>query len=362
VVDRLRSLSNPATVEREALRPQQQSSSSFHSAQSTSFSSPAADSPRTISAVGLNTLKWRRWSFSNQNATRVSSGGQPGRLADQLGHHDGSILRQAELPARPALHALHRFRVTRFGLEGADPERSRLHWQLSLFVSEAKLSPGRILTRAEFAVLISSVDTVDGQTLTCRAATAIHTQEPRLQTGNFIGSDFSPFWPLPAWHRNPAQAQSVESFYKGKTIHDDHRWFAGRRLRHAGARHRPAYWPHIPGGPAVRRRNMPGAGGTQALDHLYNGADKGRHRDGAGEPTRRRSSAVQRTPMRFRRHQVQLARNPQCGKPAGADLEFGAGHSVADLKSKEITVGASGGNSAHAFYSRLINCDPRRAG
>ena len=100
---------------------------------------------------------------------------------------------------------------------------------------------------------------------------------------------------------------------------------------------------------------MPGAGGTQALDHLYNTADK----DGTV------MGLVNNTPPfvplfsghagAFRRHQVQLARHPERGEPAGADLAGGAGELGRDLRTKEITVGASGANSAQAFYSRLIN-------
>ena len=73
---------------------------------------------------------------------------------------------------------------------------------------------------------------------------------------------------------NPAHAQSVESFYRGRTVtivvgysvgggYDAH----GRVLaRHLGK--------HIPGNPSVVVQNMPGAGSLRAANYLYNAAPK----------------------------------------------------------------------------------------
>jgi tripartite-type tricarboxylate transporter receptor subunit TctC len=72
----------------------------------------------------------------------------------------------------------------------------------------------------------------------------------------------------------PAHAQSVESFYRGRTVtivvgysvgggYDAH----GRVLaRHLGK--------HIPGNPSVVVQNMPGAGSLRAANYLYNAAPK----------------------------------------------------------------------------------------
>ena len=72
----------------------------------------------------------------------------------------------------------------------------------------------------------------------------------------------------------PAQAQSVEDFFKGKTISMIIGGTPGGgfdTLARAIGRH---IAKHIPGNPALVAKNMPGAGGTLALDHLYNVADK----------------------------------------------------------------------------------------
>ena len=72
----------------------------------------------------------------------------------------------------------------------------------------------------------------------------------------------------------PAQAQSVESFYRGRSInlvigysvgggYDIH----GRVLaRHLGK--------HIPGNPGIIVQNMPGGGSLRAANYLYNAAPK----------------------------------------------------------------------------------------
>jgi len=72
----------------------------------------------------------------------------------------------------------------------------------------------------------------------------------------------------------PAHAQSVESFYRGRTVtivvgysvgggYDAH---ARVLARHLGK--------HIPGNPSVVVQNMPGAGSLRAANYLYNAAPK----------------------------------------------------------------------------------------
>src|SRR5215212_1902384 len=73
-----------------------------------------------------------------------------------------------------------------------------------------------------------------------------------------------------AWAGGAAHAQSVEDFYKGKSIDLAISFTAGggydayARLvaRHLG--------DHIPGKPRIVPRNMPGGGGRIAGNYLYN--------------------------------------------------------------------------------------------
>src|SRR5918992_1649975 len=54
-----------------AMRPQQQAYGSSGSALRKSFSHAGGRSSARTFAIGLNTLKWRRWLSSSQNATTV---------------------------------------------------------------------------------------------------------------------------------------------------------------------------------------------------------------------------------------------------------------------------------------------------
>src|SRR5437867_5934756 len=71
-----------------------------------------------------------------------------------------------------------------------------------------------------------------------------------------------------------AQAQSVESFYRGKTVNmiigyppaGANDFYARAVARHIGK--------HIPGNPTVVPRNMPGGGSLVAANHIFNVAPK----------------------------------------------------------------------------------------
>ena len=74
----------------------------------------------------------------------------------------------------------------------------------------------------------------------------------------------------------PAAAQSVEEFYKGRTVTLVISFGAGGLNDIAGrlvAQHLPRF---IPGHPRIIAQNMPGAGGLVAANHLYNAAAAGR--------------------------------------------------------------------------------------
>jgi tripartite-type tricarboxylate transporter receptor subunit TctC len=83
----------------------------------------------------------------------------------------------------------------------------------------------------------------------------------------------------------PAHAQSVEEFYKGKSIDmiigyppaGSNDVYARLVSRHIGK--------HIPGKPNVIPKNMPGAGSFLALGHIYNVAAKDGLTIGIGAPT-----------------------------------------------------------------------------
>ncbi len=76
----------------------------------------------------------------------------------------------------------------------------------------------------------------------------------------------------------PASAQSVEEFYKGKTITLAIGFDTGGGYDIYGRLLSRHLSKHIPGHPAIIVQNMPGAGSLRAAQYLYLGRAQGRHR------------------------------------------------------------------------------------
>jgi tripartite-type tricarboxylate transporter receptor subunit TctC len=144
---------------------------------------------------------------------------------------------------------------------------------------------------------------------------------------------------LMALSASAARADAIADFYKGKTValvvgsstgggYDTMTRAIGRFIG-----------KHIPGNPTVVVRNMPGAGGILALNYIYNSAE----RDG--------------TVLALVQNNTPLE---PLGTPSFEVAMVLVWHtvpvnSVADLKSRETQMGASGANSTPAFYARLLN-------
>ena len=153
----------------------------------------------------------------------------------------------------------------------------------------------------------------------------------------------------------PAQAQAVADFYKGKTLSIIIGGTPGGgfdTLARAIGRH---IGKHIPGNPAVVAKNMPGAGGTQALDHLFNAADKDGTVMGLVNNTPPFVPLFTETPVRFDATKFSWLGTPSVESPLVLIWQAVPVNNVDDLRTKETTMGASGANSAQAFYTRLIN-------
>ena len=157
----------------------------------------------------------------------------------------------------------------------------------------------------------------------------------------------------------PAQAQSVEEFFKGRTISMIVGGSPGGgfdTLARAIGRH---IGKHIPGNPTIVAKNMPGAGGTMALDHLYNVADKDGSVMALVNNTPPFVPLFSGRPARFDATKFSWLGTPSVESPLVLVWQSVPVNSVEDLRAKEITVGASGADSAQAFYSRLINATLR---
>jgi tripartite-type tricarboxylate transporter receptor subunit TctC len=153
----------------------------------------------------------------------------------------------------------------------------------------------------------------------------------------------------------PASAQAVAEFYKGKSVTilvststgGGYDAMARAVSRHIGK--------HIPGNPTVVVRNMPGAGGITAVNYLYNSAEK----DGTTIGLVQNGTPLEPLFGTKAAHYDATKFN-WLGTPSFEVSMVLLWHtvpvnSVADLKTKQTNMGASGANSTPAFYTRLLN-------
>jgi tripartite-type tricarboxylate transporter receptor subunit TctC len=152
-----------------------------------------------------------------------------------------------------------------------------------------------------------------------------------------------------------AQAEQVADFYRGKTVTVIVGGSPGGgfdTLARAIGRHIGA---HIPGNPDIVVKNMPGAGGLLSLDHLYNIADKDGTVLGLINNTPPFIPLFSGKAARFDAAKFSWLGTPSVESPLVLYWHAAPVNSVEDLRAKETTVGASGADSAQAFYTRLIN-------
>jgi tripartite-type tricarboxylate transporter receptor subunit TctC len=156
-------------------------------------------------------------------------------------------------------------------------------------------------------------------------------------------------WIVPVW------AQPTPDFYKGKTVTIVISSAAGGgydTLARTVASH---LGKHVPGAPSVIVKNMAGAGGIVATNHLYNVAPKdgttigGVQNNTPFEPLFG-TKAASYDPLKFN----------WLGTPSIEVAMATVWHKAPvdtwqDARAKEITMGSSGVNSTPSFYGRLLN-------
>lgn len=157
------------------------------------------------------------------------------------------------------------------------------------------------------------------------------------------------------WSAPALAQQSVADFYKGKTISMVISSGAGGgydTLARTVGRH---LGKHIPGNPSIVPRNMPGAGGIVASKHLFTQAP----RDGSVMGIVMNNAPLEPL-FGTKEADYDATKLNWIGTPS---LETGlliVWHTskfktIDDARQHEMTAGASGVNSAPAFYSRLLN-------
>jgi tripartite-type tricarboxylate transporter receptor subunit TctC len=153
----------------------------------------------------------------------------------------------------------------------------------------------------------------------------------------------------------PAQADGLADFYKGKTVALVVGSSTGGgydTMTRAIARF---IGKHVPGNPTVVVRNMPGAGGITAMNYIYNAAE----RDGSVLALVQNNTPLEPL-FGTKQARYDATRLNWLGTPSFEVAMVLVWHTVpvnslADLKSRETQMGASGANSTPAFYVRLLN-------
>lgn len=153
----------------------------------------------------------------------------------------------------------------------------------------------------------------------------------------------------------PALAQSVESFYRGKTVTmvigyppaGANDVYARMAARHIGK--------HIPGTPSVVPRNMPGAGSLIAANHIFNVAPRDGTVMGLLVPTLPLEEVLGATAVKFK-----SAGFHWIGRMAGApNITFinasAPVKSIADAFDKAAILGATGRSATNAIYPTVLN-------
>jgi tripartite-type tricarboxylate transporter receptor subunit TctC len=151
------------------------------------------------------------------------------------------------------------------------------------------------------------------------------------------------------------RAEPIEDFYKGQTVSLIVGGSAGGGYDTLGRSIARYIGRHIPGKPSVVVQDMPGAGGSVAMDYLFNSAE----RDGTvialvenGPPLAPLFGVKQ---ARYDATKFNWLGTPSVETAVTLLWHTVPVNSLADLKSRPTTMGASGTNSTQAFYTRLID-------
>jgi tripartite-type tricarboxylate transporter receptor subunit TctC len=153
----------------------------------------------------------------------------------------------------------------------------------------------------------------------------------------------------------PAAAQPVAEFYKGKTVSlivssstgGGYDTLARTIAKHLGK--------HIPGNPTVVVRNMPGAGGIVATNHLYNVAARDGTVIGGVQNNTPFEPLIGTKEAKYDATKFNWLGSPSIEVAILTVWHASTVDTLEQAKTREVTVGASGANSTPSFYARLLN-------
>ncbi len=152
-----------------------------------------------------------------------------------------------------------------------------------------------------------------------------------------------------------AQAQSVESFYRGKTINliigyppaGANDVYARLATRHLGK--------HIPGNPSVVPRNLPGAGSLLAASRIFNVEPKDGTTLGLLVPTMALDEKLGHAAAKYRAAEFNFIGRMAPAPNVTFIMATSAVKTISDAFNKVAVLGATGRSATNSIYPTVLN-------
>jgi tripartite-type tricarboxylate transporter receptor subunit TctC len=152
-----------------------------------------------------------------------------------------------------------------------------------------------------------------------------------------------------------AQAQSVEEFYRGKTLNmvigyppaGANDVYARMAARHLGK--------HIPGAPTVVPRNMPGAGSLLAANHIFNAAPKDGTTLGLLVPTLPIDEKLESAAAKYKAAGFNWIGRMAPSPNVTFIMSTSEVKTIADAFEKVAVLGATGRSATNSIYPTVLN-------
>jgi tripartite-type tricarboxylate transporter receptor subunit TctC len=152
-----------------------------------------------------------------------------------------------------------------------------------------------------------------------------------------------------------ASADEVADFYKSRTVPLTVSSSAGGGYDALARTVARFLGRHVPGNPTIIVRNMAGAGGITAANFLYNNAEKDGSHIGLLQNNTPFEPLFGTRAARYDPTKFGWLGTPSVETGIFVVWNTVPVNSLADAKTREVTVGAAGVNSTPAFYARLLN-------
>ncbi len=162
-------------------------------------------------------------------------------------------------------------------------------------------------------------------------------------------------WFLITATASAATAAPPDEFYRGKTVSLVVGGSEGGGYDSLGRAIGRYIGRHIPGGPTVVVRDMPGAGGLVATNYLYNSAEQDGSVIGLVENSTPLAPLLGTAEARYDAVKFNWLGTPSVETGLVLVWHSVPVNSVDDLKTYAATMGASGTHSTQAFFTRLLN-------